>query len=117
MHLAAKVFHGLATTDAIVSSADKITGPFATFVAHTPHGSRVNGCRFFQFERIEHQLQAHSYRQDDYPQVALAAIVTAAFIESGEEGPQTGLMQAEEVIFSRFPNQFLREGQGDHLTV
>ena len=26
-------------------------------------------------------------------------------------------MQSEEVIFSRFPNQFLIEGQGDDLTV
>src|SRR3989440_3474826 len=31
----AEVLHGLAATDTIVSRADKITGPFAPFVAHT----------------------------------------------------------------------------------
>ena len=57
----------------------------------------------------QHELQAQAHRQDHRPEVALAAIVATAFIESGEEGPQTGLIQAEEVILSRFTNQFLIE--------
>ena len=117
MEFAAKVLHGLAATHAIVSSADKITGVFCPFVANTRHRSRVNRCRLFQLQRIQHDLQAHPDGQDHRPEVTLSAIVATAFIESWKERLQTGSMQSEEVILSGFTDQFLIEGDGDQLTV
>jgi hypothetical protein len=117
VQLAAEVFHSFAATDAIVGRARKITGLFPALIAHAGDRSRVNGRRRFCLERLAHELQAHAHGQDHRPQVALAAIVAAAFIESGKEGPQTGLMQPQEVIFSWFSNQFLIESDGDHLAV
>ena len=117
VEFAAKGLHGLAATDSIVGRADKITGGFGPFVAHTRHRSRVNRGRLFQLLGLQHDLQAHPYSQDDRPEVALSPIGATAFIESWKERLQTGLMQSQEVILSGFTDQFLREGDGDQLTV
>jgi hypothetical protein len=44
-------------------------------------------------------------------------MVATAFIESREERQQTGLMQAEKVILSGFPDQFLVQRKSDHFTI
>ncbi len=113
----AKVLHGFAATHARVGTADKITGLFGPLVANTGDRRRVNGCRLLQLQRIEHDLQAHPNGQDYRPEIPLAASRATAFIESGEERLQTGLMQSEEVILSGFTDQFLIEGDGDQLAV
>src|SRR6266550_929193 len=117
LQFAAEVLHGLAVTDTIVGSAAKITALFAAFVAHTRHGSRVNHGRLFQQQSLLHELQAHPYGQDHRPEVSLAAVVAATFIESGKERQQTRSVQPKEVILSRFADQFLIEGDGDHLAI
>src|SRR5207248_6504339 len=104
-------------THAIVGTADKITGLFGPLVANTGDRCRVNGSRLLQLQRIEHDLQAHPNGQDYRPEVPLSAIIATAFIESGEERLQTGLMQSEEVILSRFTDQFLVQRNGDHFTI
>ena len=43
--------------------------------------------------------------------------VATAFIESWKVGSQCLLMQAEKMILSRFANQLLIDGDGDHFTV
>ena len=78
---------------------------------------RVNRGRLFKLQRIQHDLQAHSYRQDHQPEVTLSPIVPTPFIESWEERLQIRSMQSEEVILSGFTDQFLIEGDGDQLTV
>ncbi len=113
----AKVLHGLTATDAIVGRADKITSKLGSFVAHTRHRSRVNDRRLFQRQGLQHELQAHADGQNDRPEITLSAIVATAFIESREEGLQTGVMQSEKVILSRFTDQFLIESDGDQFTV
>ena len=66
---------------------------------------------------LQHELQAHSYCQDDGPEIPLPPIVATAFIESRKEALQTGLVQSEEVILARFTDEFLVEGKGDQFTV
>lgn len=43
--------------------------------------------------------------------------VAAAFMETGKEGKQTGLMEPQNTIFSWLTDAFLLVGQCDHLTV
>ena len=52
VEFAAKVLQGLAAAHSIVGRADKITGLFGPFVAHTGHRSRVNDRRLFQLQRL-----------------------------------------------------------------
>ena len=85
MEFAPEVLHGFAATHPIVGSAQKVTALFPSFVPHTRHGSRVNHCRLFERQRIQHHLQAYPYSQDHRPEVPLSPIVATAFIESGEE--------------------------------
>ncbi len=117
MDFAAKVLHRFAATHAIVGGTHKVAGLFAPFVAHARDRSRVNGCGLFKQQGIQHDLHTHPDGQDHRPEVTLSPMVATAFIASGKERLQTGLMESEEVILSGFSDQFLIAGDGDQLTV
>src|SRR5207302_11060576 len=113
VELTPKVLHRLTATDAIIGRPSKVTAGFAPLVANTGNRGRVHHRRLFELQGIQHDLQTDPHRQDHRPQIPLASVVAAAFIESGEERQQTRLVQPEELILAWFADQFLLDGNGD----
>jgi hypothetical protein len=99
-----------AQTTHALDAADAITGLCAACIVHTSHRSRVDDGCLFTVQRVTHDL--HPHRQDHGPAITRSTSGATAFLASGEEDRETGVMQSDHMILARFPDTFLREGDG-----